>query len=105
MSRHWKALHSAADPPYDGREAICYDQVPRHGFEVSAYHIVMIAPTRSLTLIILATAVGAAYVRLRFQKRVSVEHDWEEEDRLAEIIKRAFPAIERARLVSPSPVP
>ena len=54
-------------------------------------------PRRMYALMFVLTATAAAYLRRKYRQRVSAQYDSEDDDRLAEIIKRAIPAIERAR--------
>jgi hypothetical protein len=65
------------------------------GGRVRAYHVGMIMPKRSLTLMTLATVAIMAYVHRRLHQRALAVRQWEDEDRLAELIRKLVPAIER----------
>jgi hypothetical protein len=58
-------------------------------------------PKRTLGFVIVAAATIAAYVRNRYRQRASTHNVQDEDDHLADIIKRLYPAIEQARMASP----
>jgi hypothetical protein len=61
-----------------------------------AYHGVMAMQRRFLPLMIVAAGTLAVYVHRKSRQKALAQQTWEDDDHLAEIIRHALPAMQRA---------